>query len=43
MNPRTIDYGPDGREAVRRFLKEGQEIGLVDHLFDVNSIQFIGE
>ena len=43
VNPRTIDYGPDGREAVRRFLKEGQEIGLVDHLFDVNSIQFIGE
>ena len=43
VNPRTIDYGPDGREAVRRFLKEGQEIGLVDDLFDVDSIEFIGE
>ena len=43
VNPRTIDYGPDGREAVRRFLKEGQEIGLVDDIFDVDSIEFIGE
>ncbi len=43
VNPRTIDYGPDGREAVRRFLKEGQEIGLVDTSFNVNSMRFIGD
>ena len=43
VNPRTIDYGPDGREAVRRFLREGQEIGLVDNMFDVDTIRFIGE
>ena len=43
VNPRTIDYGPDGREAVRRFLTEGQEIGLVDEKFDIQSMEFIGE
>ena len=43
VNPRTIDYGPDGREAVRRFLSEGQIIGLVDRSFDVDSIKFVGE
>jgi len=43
VNPRTIDYGPDGREAVRRFLNEGQEIGLVDESFNVESMKFIGE
>ena len=43
VNTRTIDYGPDGRAAVRRFLNEGQEIGLVDESFDVNTMRFIGE
>ena len=43
VNHRTIDYGPDGREAVRRFLKEGQDIGLVDDSFDVQDMRFIGE
>jgi len=42
VNDRTIDYGPDGREAVRRFLNQGQQIGLVDESFDVGSINFIG-
>ena len=42
VNSRTIDYGPDGREAVRRFLREGQEIGLVEETFDVSSIVFVG-
>lgn len=43
VNNRTIDYGPDGREAVRRFLREGQQIGLVDESFDTVGMKFIGE
>ena len=43
VNFRTIDYGPDGREAVRRFLSEGQQIGLVDESFDTIGMKFIGE
>ena len=43
VNSRTIDYGPDGREAVRRFLSEGQQIGLVDESFDTIGMKFIGE
>ena len=29
VNQRTLDYGDDGREAVRRFLKRGVDAGLV--------------
>ena len=42
VNSRTIDYGEDGRSAVRLFLKEGQKIGLVDSKLDTDSIEFIG-
>ena len=42
VNSRTLDYGPDGRAAVRLFLKEGQKIGLVDGALDTDSIEFIG-
>ena len=42
VNDRTIDYKQDGRDSIRRFLKEGQEIGLIPSDFDVKSIQFIG-
>ena len=42
VNDRTIDYKPEGRKSIRKFLKEGQEIGLIDSSFDVNSIGFIG-
>ena len=42
VNQRTIDYGPDGREAVMLFLEEGQKIGLVDSSFDPRGIDFIG-
>ena len=42
VNERTIDYKPEGREAIRMFLKEGQKIGLIDSNFDVDSLQFIG-
>ena len=30
VNRRTLDYGEDGREAVRRFLQEGFEAGLIE-------------
>ncbi|MEQ8764259.1 MAG: MqnA/MqnD/SBP family protein [Planctomycetota bacterium] len=39
VNQRTIDYGDDGREAVRLFLKRGHEAGLIPHAVDV---QFVG-
>ena len=42
VNERTIDYKKDGREAIRLFLKEGQNIGLVDKKFDVQEMEFIG-
>ena len=42
VNSRTLDYGPEGRAAVRLFLKEGQKIGLVDGELDTDSIEFIG-
>jgi len=42
VNNRTIDYREDGRESIRKFLSEGQEIGLIRSSFDVESIEFIG-
>ena len=42
VNSRTLDYGPEGRAAVRLFLKEGQKIGLVDGELDTDAIEFIG-
>ena len=42
VNQRTLDYGEDGREAVRRFLREGQRIGVIDTSFDVDGIEFVG-
>jgi 1,4-dihydroxy-6-naphthoate synthase len=42
VNERTVDYGPEGREAIRLFLKKGQEIGLVRGDMDVRDIQFVG-
>ena len=42
VNERTIDYKNEGRDSIRKFLREGQEIGLIDANFDVGSVQFIG-
>ena len=42
VNDRTLDYGPDGRSAVRAFLQAGQEAGLVGPSFDVAGMAFIG-
>lgn len=32
VNERTVDYGEEGREAVRRLLREGYEAGVIEHL-----------
>ena len=42
VNDRTIDYKPEGRESIRKFLKEGQSIGLIESSFDVDGLRFIG-
>jgi len=39
VNDRTVDYGPEGREAVRLFLERGANLGLVPGPLD---IQFVG-
>ena len=43
VNQRTLDYGDEGREAVRLFLKRGQDIGLIRGDFEVDRMSFIGE
>ncbi len=35
VNPRTLDYGDDGRRAVRLFLERGYEAGIIPHPVDV--------
>tara|TARA_A100001037_G_scaffold17662_1_gene15301 strand:- start:3769 stop:4599 length:831 start_codon:yes stop_codon:yes gene_type:complete len=42
VNERTIDYRESGRESIRKFLSEGQKIGMVDKQFCPDEIQFIG-
>ena len=38
VNDLTRDYGARGREAIRRFLREGHEAGIVPHLADVEFV-----
>ena len=42
VNDRTIDYETEGRASVRRFIQEGQELGLIQSDFDAQSMSFIG-
>ena len=42
VNRRTIDYGEEGRRAVRMFLERGVELGLVRSDFDPSGLKFIG-
>lgn len=42
VNKRTLDYGDDGREAIRLFLRKGQEIGMIRSDLEVDSIVFVG-
>jgi 1,4-dihydroxy-6-naphthoate synthase len=39
VNQWTVDYGPRGREAVRRLLQRGHEAGIIPH--DVQ-VEFVG-
>lgn len=39
VNERTVDYGEDGREAVRRLLREGYEAGVIPHVVEP---EFVG-
>ena len=42
VNQRTVDYGEDGREAIRLFLRMGQGIGLISSDFDIDGMEFVG-
>ena len=42
VNERTIDYKPEGRSSIRRFVQEGQELGMIRKDFDTASLTFIG-
>jgi 1,4-dihydroxy-6-naphthoate synthase len=39
VNERTLDYGPDGREAVRRLLDMGHNAGIIPH---AAKVEFVG-
>jgi 1,4-dihydroxy-6-naphthoate synthase len=39
VNERTLDYGPDGREAVRRLLDMGHKAGIIPH---AAKVEFVG-
>jgi 1,4-dihydroxy-6-naphthoate synthase len=38
VNDRTLDYGPDGREAVRRLLDMGHKAGIIPHAAKVDFV-----
>ena len=38
VNDRTLDYGPDGREAVRRLLDMGYKAGIIPHQAKVDFV-----
>jgi len=39
VNERTLDYGPDGREAVRRLLDMGYKAGVIPN---AARVEFVG-
>jgi 1,4-dihydroxy-6-naphthoate synthase len=39
VNERTLDWGDEGREAVRRLLREGFQRGVIDHAVEP---EFVG-
>ena len=43
VNDRTIDYRQEGRDSIRLFIKEGQELGMIRSDFDTANMRFIGE
>jgi len=42
VNDRTIDYRDEGRASIRKFINDGQAIGMIRPDFDVQTIDFIG-
>jgi len=39
VNERTLDYGPDGREAIRRLLDMGHKAGIIPR---ESRVEFVG-
>ena len=42
VNDRTIDYQAEGRSSVRQFIREGQQLGMIQSDFDPDAMSFIG-
>jgi 1,4-dihydroxy-6-naphthoate synthase len=42
VNDRTIDYQAEGRSSVRQFIREGQQLGMIQSDFDPDAMLFIG-
>jgi 1,4-dihydroxy-6-naphthoate synthase len=38
VNERTLNYGADGREAIRRLLDMGYECGVIPHKANVDFV-----
>ena len=38
VNERTLNYGEDGREAIRKFLDMGYERGIIPHKVQVDFV-----
>ena len=38
VNERTVDYGEDGKEAVRRLLDMGHRAGIIPHAANVEFV-----
>ena len=39
VNERTIDYGEDGRNAIRKFLQMGHERGIIPHPVNIDFVE----
>ena len=39
VNDRTLDYGPEGREAIAELLRRGVEAGLIEHAVPVDFVE----
>jgi 1,4-dihydroxy-6-naphthoate synthase len=39
VNERTLSYGPDGQEAIRKLLQMGHERGIIPHPVKIDFVE----